>query len=246
MTKDRLRSLTYNELAHIADKGNINVLQDMDKESLVSVIFEALEEERLDREGNNNLTIQVEAKKFAVSQDQELFLDFGDNVELPDRYRETRLGLMLRDPSWVYCYWDIEDRVLDELKENGEYSGLILRVTELAAPDWGRDSSVEWFDIPIQVGDLRRYINLPSEDTFYGIEIFALLGEKEALIVRSNIIESSRDYVAPFPGKENANRDLLIELSGSSTDIGSFPGTEYLETDSPQRILTIAGEVEKR
>jgi hypothetical protein len=244
MTKDRLRNLSYNELSTIADKGNINVLQDMDKESLVSVIFEALEEERLDREGDNNLTIQIEAKKYAVSQDQELFLDFGDNVELPDRYEETRLVLMLRDPSWVFCYWDIEVRILEELKENSEFSGLVLRVTELAADDWGKDSTVDWFDIPIQFEDLRRYINLPSEDTYYGVEIYAQLGEKESLISRSNIVESSRDYIAPLPENENAKRDLLIELSGSSTDVGTFPGTDYPDIDNPQRIMTIAGEVE--
>lgn len=238
--------MSYNELSSIADNGNITVLQDMDKESLVSVIFEALEEERLDREGNNNLTIQIEAKKYAVSQDQELFLDFGDNVELPDRYKETRLVLMLRDPSWVYCYWDIEERILNELNANNEYSGLILRVTELAASDWGNDSYVDWFDIPIQFGDLRRYINLPSEDTIYGVEIYAQLGDKEALIVRSNIVESSRDYVAPVPETENANRDQLIELSGFSTDVGTFPGSSYLDSDNPQRIMTTAGDVETR
>ncbi len=242
MTKDRLRSLSYNELSHIADKGNITVQQDMDKESLVSVIFEALEEERLDREGNNNLTIQVEAKKYAVSQDQELFVDFGEDVELPERYHETRLVLMLRDPSWVYCYWDIEDRILDELSENSEYSGLVLRVTELAAADWGTDSYVDWFDIPIQFDDLRRYINLPSEDAFYGAEIYAQLGEKESIIIRSNIVESSRDYIAPVPEKENTQRDKLIELSGFSTDVGSFPGTGY--PDNPQRIMSITGKVE--
>lgn len=244
MTKDRLRSLSYNELSHIADKGNINVLQDMDKEALISLIFEALEEERLDREGNNNLTIQIEAKKYSVSQDQELFVDFGDEVELPERYAETRLVLMLRDPSWVYCYWDIEDRILDELKENSNYSGLILRVTELAAPDWGKDSYVDWFDIPIQFGDLRRYINLPSEDAFYGAELYAQLGEKESLLVRSNIVESSRDYIAPAYGKVDTGQNELIELSGSSTDIGSFPGSGYTESDNPQRIMTLTGELE--
>jgi hypothetical protein len=244
MTKDRLRTLSYNELSTIADNGNINVLQDMDKESLVSVIFEALEEERLDREGDNNLTIQIEAKKYAVSQDQELFLDFGDSVELPDRYEETRLVLMLRDPSWVFCYWDIEVRILEELTENSDFSGLVLRVTELAADDWGKDSTVDWFDIPIQFDDLRRYINLPSEDTYYGVEIYAQLGEKESLISRSNIVESSRDYIAPLPEIENAKRDLLIELSGSSTDVGTFPGTDYPDIDNPQRIMMIAGEVE--
>jgi len=246
MTKDRLRSLSYNELSHIADKGNINVLQDMDKESLISVIFEALEEERLDREGNNNLTIQIEAKKYSVSQDQELFVDFGEDVELPERYMETRLVLMLRDPSWVYCYWDLEERILEELRENRDYSGLVLRVTELAAPDWGKDSYVDWFDIPIQFGDLRRYINLPSEDAFYGAEIYAQLGEKESLLVRSNIIESSRDYVASIPEKGSEIQDKLIALSGFSTDVGSFPGTGYQNNDNPQRIMSGSVEVENK
>ena len=237
MTKDRLRSLSYAELSRIAEKGNINVLQDMDKESLVAVIYDAFEDERLDREGNNNVTIQVEAKKYSVSQDEELFLDFGDDVELPDRYHETRLVLMLRDPSWVYCYWDIEDRILEELDASEDYTGLVLRVTELAEPDWTKDSIVDWFDIPIQFGDLRRYINLPSEDTSYGVELYALVGEKETLLARSNIIDSSRDYIAPSRGSDEANRDKLIEFSGFSTDVGSFPGSGYTEADNPQRIM---------
>jgi len=236
MTKDRLRSLSYTELSRIAELGHIAVLQDMDKESLVSVVFEALEEERIDREGNNNLTIQIEAKKYSVSQDEELFLEFGSEIVLPDRYRENVLVLMLRDPSWVYCYWDIEDRTLAELEVNDDFSGLILRVTELISPDWSKDSVVDWFDIPIQFDDLRRYINLPSEDTYYGVEIYAQLGEKEAVIVRSNIVASSRDYVAPAPGDDNPNREKLIELSGFSTDIGKFPGAN-VELYNPQRII---------
>ena len=241
MTKDRLRSLSFEELSQIAEQGQIHVLQDMDKESLVSVIYEALEEERLDREETNSLLIQVEAKKYAVGQDEELFLDFGGNIELPARYRENRLVLMLRDPSWVYCYWDIEDRVLDELAANTEYTGLILRVLELAAGDWARDSIVDWFDIPIQFGDLDRYINLPSEDSFYGVEIHAQIGDREVLVVRSNIVESSRDYMSPSRGEENETRDKLIELSGSSTDIGKFPGPDYPDIESPQRIITVGG-----
>ena len=244
MTKDRLRSLSYSELSRIAEEGNINVLQDMDKESLIAVIYDAFEEERLDREGNNNVTIQVEAKKFSVSQDEELYLGLSDDIKLPSRYQETCLVLMLRDPSWVYCYWDIEDRILEELDGDDRYSGLILRVTELAEPEWTKDSPVDWFDIPVQFGDLRRYINLPSEDTYYGVELYVQDGEKESLIARSNIIESSRDYIAPSPGSDNGNRDKLIEFAGFSTDIGAFPGTAYFDTDNPQRITLFGADGE--
>ncbi len=245
MTKDRLLSLSYSELSRIAAQGNINVLQDMDKESLAAVICEAFEEDRLDREDNHNTTIRVEGKKYSVGQDEELFLNFGDEIVLPDRYQETCLVLMLRDPSWVYCYWDIEDRILNELEKASGYSGLILRVTELAGPEWSKDSVVDWFDIPIQFGDLRRYINLPSEDSFYGVELYALVGEKESLIVRSNIIESSRDYVAPSPGDEEENSSRLIAYAGFSTDVGLFPGSGYPADDTPQRIMISGAEGEQ-
>ena len=85
MTKDRLRSLSFTELFRIAEQGNITVLHDMDKESLIASIFEALEDERLDRENAANLTIQLEAKKFTVSQDEEFFIDFAEDVELSGR-----------------------------------------------------------------------------------------------------------------------------------------------------------------
>ena len=246
MTKDRLRSLSYTELFRIAEQGNITVLHDMDKESLIASIFEALEDDRLDREDAANLTIQLEAKKFTVSQDEEFFIDFAEDVELSGRYMETSLVLMLRDPSWVYCYWDIEDRILSELSAEDDYEGLLLRVIELTAPEWGGESEVDRIDIPIQFGDLSRYINLPGKDAFYGVELYAQLGEREMLIARSNIVEGSRDYIADAEDGDGGRCDQLIQLSGFSNDIGSFPGSAYTGTDTPQRIIGVRGEDKPR
>ena len=238
MTKDRLRNLSYKELLSLAEKDDIYVQPDMEKEDLVSLILDAMEEERLEREENNNLTIQVENKKYEVTREEELFPDFGDNIELPRRYNVTKLMLMLRDPSWVYCYWDIENRILDEIKSLPDFNGFVLRVTELAAPDWGMDSAVDWFDIPLNFEDFDRYINLPNEDAFFGSEIYALIGEDEKLIVRSNIIESSRNYFAPMPGNENPSRDRLIEISGFSTDEKTFSSLDSEDNSNPQRIIS--------
>lgn len=241
MTKNRLRSLSYSELTKIAEQGHISVFNNIDKESLVNIVFDALEEERQDREELNNLAIQIETKKYTVSQDEELFLGFGEEVELPDRYHENALVLMLRDPSWVFAYWDLEDRIYNAITTHVEFGGFILRVNELASSDWGKDSVVDWFDIPVQFNDLRRYINLPSEDSHYGIELFALVGEKEELIIRSNIVESSRDYISHHRKDDDAARvDLLIELSGLSTDIGDFPGSSAQKRNIPQRVMEIA------
>ena len=48
--------------------------------------------------------IKEEAKK------DEYIPDEVDIVrELPDRYKETKLVLMMRDPEWCFFYWDISD-----------------------------------------------------------------------------------------------------------------------------------------
>jgi len=239
MTKDRLRSLSYSALSQIAEQNNINCGPNLDKESLISEIYDAFEEDRLDRNITNSITIQVESRKFFVSQDEELYAEFSGPSVIPDRYHDTRLVLMLRDPSWVYCYWDIEDSIRSQFTEMSEFGGFILRVTELAEPKWGKDSSIDCFNIPIRFEDLCRYINLPTEAACYGAEIYAKMGENVVLVTRSNIVESSRSYQATSQnGEHDARRDKLIELSGFSTDIGTFPGTDFPDSDIPQRIIT--------
>jgi len=238
MTKDRLRSLSYSALSQIAEQSNINCEPNLDKESLITEIYDAFEEDRLDRDVTNSITIQVESRKFSVSQDEELFAEFSGPSEIPDRYHDTRLVLMLRDPSWVFCYWDIKDSIRCQFTEKSEFGGFILRVTELTEPKWGQDSSIDCFNIPIRFEDLCRYINLPTEAACYGAEIYAQMGENAVLVTRSNIVESSRDYRPPPPNGGHDARDKLIELSGFSTDIGTFPGTDFPDSDIPQRIMT--------
>lgn len=242
MTQERLRSLSYEELVNFADAAHINMRGSLSKEQLITVIFEAINEERQDRENDNNLAVQLAAKKYLVGQDEELFVDFAHDINLPERYHENRLILILRDPSWMYCYWDIEDQTLEKIRKAPDYSRLILRITELSAPDWGRHSLLDWIDIPIRFEDLNRYINLRNEDSFYGGEIFAQFGDNEELILRSNIIETSRDYIVPSFKNYKSSKSKLIQLSGLSTDMGQFPGSGYAEKTIPQRIIKLASE----
>ena len=244
MTKERLRALPYEDLFKIATHGNISIGEDQDKEALVAQIYEALEEDRQDREELTNLAVRIEAKKFAVSQDEELLSDFGEAHPLPDRYNESRVMLMLRDPSWVYCYWDISDNTVAKLHEQSDFEGLVLRVIEMVSPSFEKEGIVDWFDIPVQIEDRRRYINLPSENTFYCVEIIALLGEEEEHgLLRSNIIETSRNFVATSRTPDEEKTDLLIELSGFSTDFREFPGIQS-HPSIPQRILDLTDQSE--
>ncbi|QEN07912.1 DUF4912 domain-containing protein [Oceanispirochaeta crateris] len=238
MTEERLFSFSYEQLLEISNRGNIFVTPGVDKETLISLLMDAFEEDRDEREELNNLAIQMEARKFSVSRDEELDLGQDDDLELPLRYNDTSATLLLRDPSWVFCYWDLEDKKVDEIQNSPGFQGLLLRVVELNTKEYSQDNVLDYFDIPIKFNDYRRYINLPSVDTCYCVEIRAVVEDKDYLITRSNSIETTREYVTAPRENDITHSDELIRMSGFSSEFGEAHGVSGYQ-EIPQRIIPI-------
>jgi hypothetical protein len=115
---------------------------------------------------------------------------------------------------------------------------LILRVVELNSKEYSSENILDYFDIPIKFNDYRRYINLPSEDSCYCVEIRAQVEEKDYLITRSNSIETTREYVTAPRENDKSNSDELIRLSGFSAEFGEAHGVSGYQ-EIPQRIIPI-------
>ncbi len=238
MTKERLHSFTYEQLIEISNRSNVLVTPGVDKDTLINILIDAYEEDRIEREELHNLAIQMESRKFSICQDEEIDLDTEDDLELPLRYNETKITVLLRDPSWIFCYWDLEDKKLEEVENTPGYKGLIFRIVELDSAEYDKDAVLDYFDIPIKSVDFRRYVNLPSEDTFYCAEVRALVDDKDYLIVRSNIIETTREYVTAPHENDISSSSELIRLSGFSAEFGDAHGVSGYQ-DIPQRIIPI-------
>lgn len=226
MTRERLQALSLEDLQKIAVKGNISFLEDSAKEDLVSTIIDAFEEDRKERDEMYNLAVRITSKKFDVSLIEELDLSNEEEIELPLNYRENRIVLMLRDPSWAFLYWDLEDKKREEMDLHPGFKGLFLRIYEMDGLQKEESGVIDFFDIPVTTEDSRRYINLPEMDTCYMAELRISLDESDLQVLQSNIIANSREFVMPPRNNESENTDLLIKLSGFSTDVGDFPGTE--------------------
>ena len=238
MTKERLHSFSYEQLLEISARSNVLVTSGVDKDTLVNLLIEAYEEDRIEREELNNLAIQMECRKFSISQNEEIDLGVDDDLELPVRYNDTGITVLLRDPSWIFCYWDLEDKKAAEIESTPDFKGLLLRIVELDTREYSDDNVLDYFDIPIKPSDFRRYVNLPSEDTFYCAEIRAMVDEKDYLVVRSNVIETTREYVTAPHDNDNSNSSELIRLSGFSAEFGGAHGVSGY-SDIPQRIIPI-------
>ena len=118
---------------------------EVDKGSLLRAIFETFEDERLERMVSTNLTVRVEATKFSVGIDEEISSSFSQDVVLPPRYNESTVVIMLRDLYWLYCYWDINDKQLEKIYQESNFSTLFLKISRLRYKKWTSCRAMNFF-----------------------------------------------------------------------------------------------------
>ena len=131
---------------------------------------------------------RVRASKFylAAHETPELDTDF----EYPTSYGENRIALMVRDPYWLFTYWEFAPTLEHELVERlGEEtvakSRLILRVYDVT--DSEPEEAQGWHDIEIAAGARNWYINVMRVEREYCVDIGLLTPDGTfILIARSN------------------------------------------------------------
>lgn len=234
MTKERLELLSDDMLLKLAEKTDIRVPAEWDRSGVIQLIVDAMEEERLERESLMNLALTIEAKKYSVSIDEELDLSFDvdEEMELPDRYNETMVHFLLRDNSWGFALWDIQNSVLADLELKHGLKDLYLRISEYEDEACTDDDLVDYFDIPVTRDERKRYINLPSEDVWYNVKIVARSEELERVVAESEAVRTFRDHVNLFPGAE-PKLEKIVKLSGYKIQDNTGGGSG----SNPHRII---------
>jgi hypothetical protein len=236
MTREKLQSLSKEQLQSIAKREGIYNHNETHREKLVDLILEALEEERDERECSNNSAMRLEYKKYDILRDEEIHVLTQDEFPLPSCYTDTRIVLLLRDSLWVYVYWDINRTQLDALKKEPFFEGLFLRVYEFNGDTPDKSNINNFFDIPIEEADCSWYINLNRTGNDYFVDLRCRVMHKERLMASSNAVHSPRGYFArnqkEFYDDPNA---MMLMLSGLwNYEEGSVESQEI-----PQRIISI-------
>jgi hypothetical protein len=230
VTEERLSVLSLSALLEIAGNEGIKNAADLNREDLIEQILEAIEEDREERECFNNFAMRIEEKKYEILLDEEFESQKGIVFEIPERYNETKIALLLRDPFWAFAYWGIQDQELEEIEERGHLEGLLLRVCQLETDESGKEGVIDSFDIPVKVQDNKWYINLPESGKSYFIKLIARLAGGEKVLCTSNSVTSPEKTVAATIAGENITDFSdpmlafagLFHLSESSFD-GSIP-----------------------
>jgi len=217
MTRERLESLSIEELKRLAHQEQIVFPDKIAREKLIDLIQELLDEIMEERNELNNASIKVEELKYHISQDEEIEIWDKGTINIPKLYNKTRLVAMTRDPYWAFAYWEIEVKKLEKILTDQDFGGLFIRVHDVKYIDFDGKNSNYYFDIPIQESDNNWYINVPHPDSNYLLELFYIQKGETHILAHSNTIKIPRDKMVAADPAENSNSivqtEEIIELT---------------------------------
>lgn len=156
--------------------------------------------------------------------------------ELPGRYGVDRLVVLVRDPYWVYAWWELTDRTLESGQVGlGVATDLVLRMYDISAIDWDGTNHHAHFDIEIADRAGNWYIELGKPGGSFIGEIGLRTADGRFLaLLRSNYVTLPRDSMSSVVDEEwmvvEEDYRMLFELAGGgSIGLGSGEFQRMLE-----------------
>ena len=131
---------------------------------------------------------RVKASKYYLGVPDSPELDEG--FAYPETYGENAIALMVRDPYWLFTYWefapDLRADLADRIGEEALLSSrLVLRVYDVTGVD--PDHSNEYRDIDIAPGARNWYINVMRVEREYCVDVGLISPDGSFIVIaRSN------------------------------------------------------------
>ena len=144
--------------------------------------------------------------------------------ELPSRYGDNRLVLLVRDPWWIFAYWEVtpelEREVLERVRRQGSFpEKTVLRVHDVT--DAVLENPHPFFDI--EIGQANNwYVDVGQPDRQWQAQIGIRTPEgKFFALVTSNVVRTPRYGASNVLDEEwLLPDDLYWKLFGASSGFG--------------------------
>lgn len=192
-----LETLSFSDLVRLADEYGVDVPIDLDRRFLIAELLELSEE-------SNGL-------------DDEMIVDTNssDNseIKLPNNYNETQVTGILRNPAWLFVFWNISDNDLAKLKDNPE-STLKLRICSLINPK--ETVPEEAFEIKINSENQEQYVLLPTGKKYIKVELLFVTPSSGEVLAFSSVVSvpQGSSLINNVHFDPDAVFPPIVELSG--------------------------------
>lgn len=136
--------------------------------------------------------------KVSASQVQKRDYAFVDNYDIPQSYQKTSLRLLVKDPFWVFAYWETTSADAQGLKnsipeDKRESAKFILRMYDVTLVDFNGTNANYFFDIEVGEFSNNWYINLQHDAaSFVGQLGFQTWDGSFYCLAQSNFVQTPR------------------------------------------------------
>ncbi|HEX7714179.1 MAG TPA: DUF4912 domain-containing protein [Bacillota bacterium] len=126
--------------------------------------------------------------------------------EIPQNYNDTRIVLMVRDPYWLYAYWNTNQYTREQISKtmrNWDQLRLMLRVYDITDIDFNGNNSNYYFDIELSHEANNWYIHVGKPNRTFCVDLgFIQENGSFFTIIRSNIVTTPRDNISDVIDEE--------------------------------------------
>lgn len=192
-----LETLSFSDLSNLADEYGLDVPENLDRRFLIAELLEIAEE-------SDNFEDEM-----IISSETELE---SKNL-LPKNYNETQISGVLRNPAWLFVFWNISESDQQLIKSLPDCS-LKLRICSMESPK--EQVPVEAFEIQIGTDTQEQYVLLPKGQNYIKVELVYVTASTGKVLAFSPIISIPQGSILVNdlqPGMESEYSEIL-QLSG--------------------------------
>ncbi|MCR4949616.1 MAG: DUF4912 domain-containing protein [Treponema sp.] len=192
-----LEKLSFSDLVQLADEYGVDVPEDLDRRFLIAELLELSEESN-----------HFDEEMIVASEYEE-----GASVVLSGNFNETQVSCVLRNPAWLFVFWNINDVDSARLKETPGGS-LKLRICSLANPKDLKPE--EAFEVQTSSQSQEQYVLIPKGTKYVKVElVFVTPGAGEVLAFSPVVtVPQGSALVNDLQPGRDMDFSPVIELSG--------------------------------
>ena len=192
-----LEKLSFADLVQLADEYGVDVPEDLDRRFLIAELLELAEESN---STEDEMVISSE------SEEQPPIVFNGN-------FNETQVSCVLRNPAWLFVFWNINELVLNRIKETPGGS-LKLRICSLSDPKDLKPS--EAFEVQTSSTSQEQYVLIPKGTKYIKVElVFITPGAGEILAFSPVVtVPQGSNLVNDLQPGRDMDFSPILELSG--------------------------------
>jgi hypothetical protein len=238
MDKTTLRQKSKKELLNIANELGLKVTTKYTIDMLVESILEAHTKNppQAPVAAQSESTGQGNMPNTGAQAGKKLFpppLYANEEVrELPKGYGDTKIVAMVRDPHWVFVYWEINHEKRQILAKMGLGTDrLVLRAYDITGVAFDGFNANSFLDIEVSDDTDNWYVRLPSSSRTWCIDLGVIANDGSfVLVARSNTVVTPREIPSERKDKEphlapsEAVFNVMLKITAGGT--AAFPMSE--------------------